>query len=214
MCYLFRFFNLKEAKFSGILRRYKNKGYPKIELKTSYVNSNHPPKDALDFEDTGSHWVSNNVAISSHYFIVRIFNGTFRMTNYEIRSHKSDVCCMRGWKLEGSKDGSNYAMLDNRPENNDLYGNTVGRYPVNSGKNYYSYFRIKQTVKSTRDNRMRISGLDFYGEFLPFNKSLGRCTRNFAKKKITSYAFHIDREKVLWNSSMSDLHDVPMNKTS
>ena len=186
MCYLFRFFNLKEEKFSGILRRYKNKGYPKIELKVSYNNPSLPSQSVFDFENTSSHWATRDIAISNHFFIVRIFNGTFRMTNYDIRSHNSNNCYMRGWKLEGSKDGSNYVVLDERPENDDLYYSQVGRYSVDSGGNYYSYFRIKQTVKSIRDNRMRISALDFYGEFLPFNMSLGRCSRNFVKNILPS----------------------------
>ena len=173
------FFPVKADKFSGILRRYKNRGYPKIELLPSSTESGLPEENVLDFKNGESHWASPQDKGLDSYFVVRIVSGVLRITNYSIRSHNSDNYYMQAWTFEASNDNINYVELDDRPQNTDLKSSGIGQYPVNSENNYYQYFRIKQTIATIKGlANMRISGLDFYGEFLPFKLNSCRYSKN------------------------------------
>ena len=160
-------FPVKANKFSGLLRRFKNTGYPKIELFPSSTANDFIASYVLDFNRENLHWASTGQQGFDEQFVVKIDSGVLKITNYSIRSHP-DSCYMRKWTLEGSNDDNNYAMLDDRPENDDLNKSGVGQYPADPHNNYYQYFRIKQTMKNNCDDRMRLSTLDFYGNFLPF----------------------------------------------
>ena len=160
-------FPVKTNKFSGLLRKFRDRGYPKIELISSRVSSDYPPESVLQFEDEDSHWASENSLDSQ--FVVKLVNGVLRISHYSIRSHFSDNNYMQKWTLEGSNDNKNYVMIDNRPQNSDLKSSGIGQYSINDQRIIYQYFRIKQTMNTPLGNNvMRISGLDFYGEYLPF----------------------------------------------
>ena len=171
------FFPVKENKFSGLLRSFSSRGYPKIELLPSSSATTHPSKNVLNFENNISHWVSGNEGLNAH-FDVKIVSGVLRITNYTIRSHYGSDCYMRAWTFEASNDNFSYTMLDNRPQNDDLNCSGVVQYHVNQENNYYQYFRIRQTVKTIADSTMRLSGIDFYGEFLPFRTKTCKCSKN------------------------------------
>ena len=162
------FFPVKSDKLSGLIRCYKNKGYPKIELFPSSIRDSYVPEFIFDYEKSGAHWVSVNKEGLDAQFIVRIVSGVLRITNYSIKSHNTNTCYMRAWSLEGSNDNDTYYMIDNRPESEDLTNGTIGQYPTIQPNNYYQYFRFKQTLPNKCDSSMRIFNLEFYGEFLPF----------------------------------------------
>ena len=173
------FFPVKADKLSGLLRRYKNRGYPKVEYSASSTTGNYVADNVFDFDNQSSHWASNTSEGLNAHFDIKIVSGVLRITHYSIRSHKSKEYTMRAWTLEGSNDNNNYVAIDDRPQNSDLNDNKIGQYQVNSQNNYYQYFRIKQTVKTTSGmSNMRISNLDFYGEFLPFKLRSCRCYKN------------------------------------
>ena len=173
------FFSVKADKFSGIMRGFKNKGYPKVELLPSSISEGYPADNVLDFNDQNSHWASDRTEELNAHFDVKIVSGVLRITNYSIRSHCSNSNYIQAWTLEGSNDNINYVILDDRPQNADLKSNGIGQYPANSENNYYQYFRIKQTMKTSYNEvNMRIANLDFYGEFLPFKLKSCRCYNN------------------------------------
>ena len=183
------FFPVKEHKFWGILRRYKNTGYPKIELLPSSTSPKYPPENILGLDNLHEHWVSTSSEGLNAQFVVRIVSGVLRITNYSIKSHDTDKYYMRAWSLEGSNDNINYAMIDDRPQNDDLYNSSIGQYPVNPQNNYYQYFRIKQTMPNKGDSRMRIFNLDFYGEFLPFKLNSCKYLKNRHESSIILSSF-------------------------
>ena len=176
-------FPKKGEPFSGLLRRYKKRGYPKIELMPSSTTGQYVPENVLDFENVNSHWASDRKEGLNAQFVVKVVSGVFRITDYSIRSHTTDTFYMQAWSLEGSGDNKNYFKIHNKAKNSDLINSKIGQYSVNSEMNYYRYFRIKQTMKTpNNDNNSRISGLDFYGHFLPFQlnscKMQGRTKNN------------------------------------
>ena len=170
------FFPVKTHKFWGILRRYTNTGYPKIELLPSSTSPARKPEDILGLDNL--HWVSGINDGLNVQFVVRIVSGVLRITSYSIKSHNTDTYYMRAWSLEGSNDNNNYSMIDDRPQNDDLCNSGIGQYPVNPQNNYYQYFRIKQTMPNKGDSIMRIFNLDFYGEFLPFKLNSCKYLKN------------------------------------
>ena len=169
-------FPVKADKFSGILRRFAIRKYPKIELKPSSTAGNYLPENVIGINNNGGHWVSASNEGLDAYFAVKIVSGVFRITNYSIKSHAT--CNMQAWVFEASNDNNTYYTLDNKTNNNELFNGKVGQYPVNSQNNYYQYFKIKQTIRNACDSAMRLYRLDFYGEFLPFALNTCKCSRD------------------------------------
>ena len=173
------FFPVKEDKLSGLLRRFKTRGYPKIECFPSSTTGKYVADNVFDFDNKYSHWASNESEGLDAHFDIKIVSGVLRITNYSIRSHDSNNIYIQAWTLEGSNNNINYVILDDKPQNADLKSSGIGQYPANSENNYYQYFRIKQTMKTINGaSNMRITNLDFYGEFLPFKLNTCNCYNN------------------------------------
>ena len=172
------FFPVKADKLSGLLRRFKNRGYPKIKFSPSSTSGEFVANNILEYNNVNAHWASNTSEGLNAHFDVKIVSGVLRITHYSIKSHDTAFQYMRAWSLEGSNDNINYTMLDDRPENDDLNCSGIGQYEINKEKNFYQYFRIKQTMRNKSDSKMRIFRLDFYGEFLPFKLNSCKYSRN------------------------------------
>ena len=90
------FFHVKTHKFWGILRRFANTGYPKIELLPSSTSPNRKPENVLGLDILYEHWASSKDEGLNAQFVVRIVSGVLRITNYSIKSHLN-IICKRGF---------------------------------------------------------------------------------------------------------------------
>ena len=164
-------FPVKADKLSGLVRNYKDKGYPSIELYPSSSIKNHNVSNILDYSDDQSHWASTLEEKLNAQLVIKIADGPFYITHYSIRSHPSANYYMQAWTFEGSMNNKTYTMLDNRPQNADLNSSKIGQYRVNPKRKRFQYFRIKQTMPTlvVSHENMRISGIDFYGSFIAPN---------------------------------------------
>ena len=157
----------KEDKLNGLIRSFVDKKYPKVELYASSQTSN-AAADIFSYNDENAHWCSLESEGLSAQLVVKIVNAPFYITHYSIRSHFTSVNYMQAWSFEASKDNAVYETLDNRSINDDLSSSGIGQYRINTKKKGFQYFKIKQTVPTKEAHtNMRISGLDFFGSFIP-----------------------------------------------
>ena len=139
-------FPVNSDKLNGVLKSYKTKGTPMVELIPSSTDSKYTVDNILDYSNAGSHWASSFSDGLNSSLIVRFVDDQFLVTHYSIRSHQCSDCYMQEWTLEGSNDNIKYEMLHNKTKNEDLINNNIGQYKINRRKKGYHYFRIKQTV--------------------------------------------------------------------
>ena len=165
-------------KFCGILKSYSDTGYPVIELNASKPNIEaYNTSNVLDYNNIYTHYASLEADGLNAYFIVHLVKKAFLVTHYALRSHYSSDYCLRGWKLEGSIDNINYEILDLR-NTSDLENSGTVQYEINTARRIYSYFRIMSTKNTTKDQKLRISALDFYGTF-NYIKTNPKCINNY-----------------------------------
>jgi len=160
-------FPIGQDKLSGIIRRYADHKFPRIELlPSSTEDPMYGVNNILLYDDNDAHWASARSEGLQASLVVKICNATFYITHYSIRSHHSDRNYIRKWTFEGSDDNINYVMLDDRPINTDLINSGIGQYEVNPERKGFRYFRVMQRVATIEQEvNMRISGFDLYGTY-------------------------------------------------
>jgi hypothetical protein len=127
-----------------------------------------PAKWIADFQDcqtmfesghTWDGWVGYDFITSS-----------VRPTHYSLRSHEKPY--LRAWVLEGTIDGTNWFVLDSRPNNSMINGKfKVGTFEVANPKPCWK-IRVKQAgpSKNKRDcqrDYFRLSAFELFGTFYP-----------------------------------------------
>lgn len=178
-------FLVKNDKFNGIIRSFKENNYPKIELKPSSYDQINPVENILDYGSENKHWVSNSDEGLKAQLVVKIVDDLFLITHYSIRSHFSEDPYIQKWTFEGSYDNNEYFTLHEPPQCDDLKSNGIGFYKVNPHKKGFKYFRIKQTMSTTGGySNMRITNLEFFGIY-PFSCQCPKTCRNSRNNHIS-----------------------------
>ena len=102
---------------------------------------------------------------------VELSNHTLQLSHYTLRNtDNSEVrnLSMRSWKLEGSRDGKQWTLLDERNHDSTLNqkSQTVTHAvpQSNTGSQYYSHFRLTQTAaNSGGGQQLCMGGVEMYG---------------------------------------------------
>ena len=170
-------FPVTSDKLSGLIRSYKDNGYPLVELLPSSATEGNPIKGVFTYNDANDHWCSTAAQGLNDNLVIN-FGIPFYITHYSIRSHPSTNHYIQAWTFEGSDDNKEYEMLHRQPICDTLKSSGIGQYKINNTKKGFRYFRIKQTVATiSGSTSMRISGLDLYGSFVPCVRQTCSCKR-------------------------------------
>lgn len=185
-------FSVNSDKLNGVLKYFKNKETPRIQLIPSSTAEQYVVGNILDYSSTDSHWASSESDGLNSNLVVKFVYDKFLVTHYSIRSHFSTGNYMQAWTLEGSNDNINFETLHTKTKNAELKSSAIGQYAINPNKKGFRYFRIKQTIKTVDGtSNMRISGLDFFGTYpyvIPTTKSAKKISNNFRPRDNCAYA--------------------------
>jgi hypothetical protein len=93
------------------------------------------------------------------------------VTAYTVRHWQSAGNALRSWHLEGSNDNSEWEVIDSRTNDDSLAANsgaTATFFISKPTKRGYMYLRLIQTgPNSSGNNKLALSGLEFYGVYDP-----------------------------------------------
>ncbi|MEH1771702.1 hypothetical protein, partial [Nostoc sp.] len=114
-----------------------------------------------------SEWYSNIAA--NNWVKYQITTGKLICNHYSIRSRSNNVDYYpRNWQLQGSNDGTNWAVLDEQVNNTDI--SSVSQWlslPV-TPTTAYSYFRLLQNgIDSSGVGYLCLGEVELYGEYIP-----------------------------------------------
>ena len=150
----------KSDLFSGIFESLSKKlgmnlaDSNEVEVTASSVDCNLPdPKNVL--RNDCSRWHSKNLPntwIQFDFKTRKVSITSYSMNDYYVR--------IKSWKVEGSKDGSTFKIIDNKVDTTDFQSSNYQfnhpsaqkNFPVQPNNKYYRYIRITSTCKNWNNN--------------------------------------------------------------
>jgi hypothetical protein len=93
------------------------------------------------------------------------FNGvSVKPTHYSVRTYSRWREHMKNWRLEGSNDGNSWVVLDDRPDNNDLDGQSrAATFSVSSAQVVWKVRIYQWDRNHYDDNYLTLSAFKLFG---------------------------------------------------
>ena len=158
-----------------------------VTVQASSTNAAGWKSDALIIPTRNSTQMSDNWASDNEpnsWFIVHFHRHLISITHYSMRTQSNHGCeHPKSWKIEGSLDGENWNLIDEKNEYTELSGANILRTFRATNRGRYSYFRVNQTgINSSGSNYFDLGKIEFFGTLVDLQSFPLICTNKGIKR--------------------------------
>ena len=175
------FFDTKRGELNGIVRCFREHGFPKLIVKGSKETAkSYNLSNIFNYEtdDPQIHFVS---AVDNPFIEIIFLKHKLFLTNYSLQSHKASKWYMQTWKFSGSINGSKWIPLHSVYKENYLINGNIEIFPSNETRIGFTRFKVEMTGETPYpDKKMRIMHIDLFGNLVSLDSQKQKACKLFS----------------------------------